>query len=834
MITRATLTLDEGFEAFRRIRSELASNPVDWNEADTRFHVIDRLLVECLGWPKDPKSFQLEKHSDGEYFDYLLGNPSSAIWEAKRTGSYFDFPADIKDATTQPLRSLFIASPQAEAAIRQVQGYCGASGVEVGVVCNGHQIVAFIAVRIGAPWISGQALIFKSLAHLEANFGTFWQCLSPDGIAEKRLISLLTLGSTRAVPSKLSASLFRFPHTRYKTELQANLRALSELLLEDVVSTEPMRARFLRDCYCETGALSRDALLSQEIIQARYAALFPLSDDAPRLEPAAGADDEFPLSRQIMTEALARRPIVLLGDVGVGKTSFLEDLMYVRAEKEFETALTIYLDLGSKAALSLDIRKFVLDDIERQLQAKYKVDLQEHNFVRGVYDLEIKRFRSSFKAKVYQSNKTKLDERLMSRLEELVNDQPEHLRRSIEHIALARKHQVIIILDNADQRKLEVQQEAFIIAQDFARNWNALVFIAVRPQTFFQSKRSGALSAYPHKVLTILPPRPELVIEKRLIFALRVAEGRVPSEMLKGVRLNIGNMSHFLRALIYSLDKNRDLKEILANITGGNIRALVEFITRFIGSPNVEAEKIVNIQRETGQYIIPLHEFSKAAILGEYSNYVQSSSLAMNVFDVATPDRREHFLALMVMAYLLAESTSKDRDGFIGTERIISELKSHAFLEDQIRGALRRLTNKRLLETTERITFEEDLLGLVGDMPEGFRATSIGVYHLRRWAGTFAYVDAMITDTSIFDTAVYDAILKDLDSYDIGHRYNRAVLFRNYLTETWTASGLRPTYFDWMTSVRAGAQTFDSVSAAVQKINSSRERQPRHRPVGRT
>lgn len=834
MSTRGTVSIDEGLEALRRLRSDLASKPVDWNEADTRFHVIDRLLVECLGWPRDPKSFQLEKHADGDYSDYVLGSPAAAIWEAKRTGVYFDFPADIKDAITQPLKSLFIASPDAESAIRQVQKYCSASGVEVGIVCNGHQIAAFIAVRIGAPWISGQALIFKSLEHLEANFGAFWQCLSPDGIAEKRLISLLTRGSARAIPPKLSARLFRFPHTRYKTELQANLRALSELLLEDVVSTQPMRAQFLRDCYCETGALSRDALLSQEIIQARYAALFSPSEEAPRLEPAAGADEELPLSRQIMTEALARRPIVLLGDVGVGKTSFLEDLMYVRAEREFQTALTIYIDLGSKAALSLDIRKFVLADIERQLQAKYKVDLQEHNFVRGVYDLEIKRFRGSFKAKVYQTNKAKLDERLMSTLEELVNDQPEHLRRSIEHIALARKQQVIIILDNADQRKLEVQQEAFIIAQDFAKNWNALVFIAVRPQTFFQSKRSGALSAYPHKVLTILPPRPELVIEKRLVFALRIAEGRVPSEMLKGVRLNIGNMSEFLRALIYSLDKNRDLKEILANITGGNIRALVEFITRFIGSPNVEAEKIVTIQRRTGRYLIPLHEFSKAAILGEYSHFVHSSSLAMNVFDIATPDRKEHFLTLMIIAHLLAESTSKDRDGFVRADRIISEMQTQGFVDDQIQAALRRLTNKRLIETTERITFEEDLAGLVGKMPDGFRATSIGVYHLRRWAGTFAYVDAMITDTPIFDTAIHDAIQKDIDSFDIGHRYERAVMFRNYLTETWTASGLRPAYFDWTDTVRAGEQTFDGVRGAVQQIVANRESQPRFRPVGRT
>jgi hypothetical protein len=106
-----------------------------------------------------------------------------------------------------------------------------------------------------------------------------------------------------------------------------------------------------------------------------------------------------------------------------------------------------------------------------------------------------------------------------AKIDTLINDKPEHLRRSVEHVARGRKRQIIIIIDNADQRALDVQQAAFIVSQEFSRNWNAVVFITARPQTFFQSKRAGALAAYPHKVFTILPPRPELVIEKRLIFA---------------------------------------------------------------------------------------------------------------------------------------------------------------------------------------------------------------------------------------------------------------------------------------------------------------------------
>jgi hypothetical protein len=261
----------------------------------------------------------------------------------------FRFSRGCSKKLDQSIEGIFGVSKTAEAAMRQVQGYCNSSGIEFAVVCNGHQLIAFAAVRIGQSWLKGRALCIRNLRHLDEEFPVVWQCLSPDGLAAKRLLLLLSTGSTRSIPRKLSTQLREFPSFRYKTDLQANLRAISELLLEDVISAEALRPQFYRECYCETGALSRDALVSQRILESRYAALFGAAEDAPRLEPAAKAGAEPSLSNQILTEALARRPIVLLGDVGVGKTSFLQDLIYIRAAKEFARSVYIYIDLGAKA-----------------------------------------------------------------------------------------------------------------------------------------------------------------------------------------------------------------------------------------------------------------------------------------------------------------------------------------------------------------------------------------------------------------------------------------------------------------------------------------------------
>ena len=316
-----------------------------------------------------------------------------------------------------------------------------------------------------------------------------------------------------------------------------------------------------------------------------------------------------------------------------------------------------------------------------------------------------------------------------------LNEKPTHLRRSIEHISKARKRQVIIILDNSDQRPSDIQQAAFIVAQEFASDWNAMVFISVRPQTFVQSKRAGALSAYPHRVFTIAPPRPELVIEKRLKFALNVTEGKIEHKKMRRISIDLEGLSLFLKALLVSMEQNPEIRGILANITGGNIRAVIEFVVKFIGSPNVDVDKIIRIMREDGRYLIPIHEFSKAAILGDFSNYNPDSSMAMNLFDLQYPDEREHFLALMILGFLQWSESPKDKDGFTTADDVISEMQGWGFVQRQTEGKLRRLTNRRLIESSERVTFEEDeSLDLIGDIPFAFRLTSIGVYHINNWA----------------------------------------------------------------------------------------------------
>lgn len=807
-----------GEAALKSLVDSMQGEVAAWNEADTRHRFIDVLIHDVLGW--DRAETKLERHESGEYSDYELGNPPQVVIEAKRAGVSFEIPHEGTASIVRSIRSLTSMSREFKAAFDQAASYCARRGIQIGVVATASQAVVFLGVRVdGIPVAEGKCLVFADHDIFKEHFHRLWQAISPAAVQKGELLKELTSTAPGGVPTKLSSQIAGYPSFRYSSESQQSLRLLSDLLIEDAPNTPEYRKRFLEECYCESGGLARDALLGKNILAARYAAMFPPTEHSPLLQGVSkDVNDKYGVSQEVVAEALGRRPIVIIGDVGVGKTSFIRNLIYVRAEDEMRNAIFIYIDLGNQANLGQDIKEFLVGDIERQLLEVHNVDLFEDAFVRGVYHGDLIRFERGIYGRLKESDPGKFLEKQIEFLAGLTENRVQHLQKCIQHFSKGRQKQVVICIDNADQRDLRDQQLAFLAAQEFASIWHALVLVSIRPRTYFSSKSAGStISAYPQRILTISPPRVDLVLEKRLKFSLDLAEGRLPLERLEGITLRLESIALFLRTLMHSLKTSRDLREFLSNITGGNIREALELIKGFIGSPNVDSDKIIAIMKEDSEYVIPLHEFSKAALLGEYAHYDSKSSLALNLFDVRYPDKREHFLSLIIISYLLSDAPGKSTEGFIPTKDICAEMCSFGFIVAQVEHALRKLTNKKLIETTERVTFDEGLQGLIGDMPLAFRVTTIGSYHCNRWAPTFAYMDAMLVDTPILDTNVRQQIALNIDSFDISKRLHRTRLFDDYLMKCWSEFDKPPVYFDWPSLRMTAEKTFQSVQRVVDK-----------------
>jgi GTPase SAR1 family protein len=526
-------------------------------------------------------------------------------------------------------------------------------------------------------------------------------------------------------------------------------------------------------------------------------------------EPHYGGESRFD---QRFPSGTGSRPIVVIGDIGVGKTSFFENLFESLEATEKSKTLFIHLNLGIKANLSDDIKSFVLSEVPEVLKVNYGIDIFSSDFVNSIYYRDLVDFDKSVKGQLKSIDEKEYARERINFLANKTENLGRHLQASLGHLSRGQGKQIILIMDNADQRSLSVQQEAFLIAQELAASRNLLVFIALRPSTFYSSKETGALAAYQNKVLTVAPPPADEVVQKRLIFATRVAEGKVDPASLEGIRLNLGSVVLFLKTTLRSIRNSEDIRQFLSNITGGNTRAVIELISSFFGSPNVDSKKIVSLEERYGNYKIPLHEFTKHALLGEYAYFnTNSSLLACNIFDVGMADPREHFLPSLVVALLSSNTKVTDSDGFCRGQYILTEMGCHGFVEDQVRNTLRTLAHKRLIETPHAHYREIEVPDHEFPDQFHFRATSIGIYHIRYWSGSFAFFDAVSTDTPIFDEEVRDKISKLASSFEIQARYEKTACFRKYLEDQWHISNFAVNYYDFISLINSQNYSFLSV-----------------------
>lgn len=821
MSAKVALELADGANALEILISDIESSHHDWNEAETRFRIIDRLIIECFGW--SPEEISLEKPKGRNYTDYELGNPANIIWEAKREGKTFEIPVRRSGSLIHKLSSIMMLSGDCSDALVQVNSYCLDRGVSLAVASNGHQIIAFNAIKEMSLEAPDRCIVFSSLAHLRTVFPRAWQLLSPGGVASQSLPALLQQEAMPKPPEKLSSAIPGYPQVREPSDIQRSMMDVAEMVLLNIEEQGGQTERFYRECYCESGALGQHALISKQMLNARYNSLFPDAPDAPKVNPVSAKGNKPQLTPEILAEAISNRPIALIGDVGVGKTSFLKHLMFVSAFREFQHAIYVYINLGRRGALSGSIADLVLDQIDSTLIDGYEIDIYESSFVRSVYKKDISRFERSIWGEIKETDPESYKQKLLSMLDEKQDNKSEHIRRSVNYLSKEKRKQIIIALDNADQRSHAVQQDAFIIAQNLSSEWSATVFISVRPKTFFLSKRSGTLAAYPHRIFTIAPPRIDQVIEKRLRFALSIAEGKVQLESLGSISFRLNNVASIIKVIINSIDKVDDTKIFLENITGGNIREIIQFIVQLFGNPNVDMIAAIHALEQTGEYIIPVHDFWKVALKGSYNYFDNEKALAANIYDVYSNNDREHFLIPILLAFLDYNGPHKNSEGFVDFSIILKEMQEFGYSATVVEAAARRANNKRLIEAPDRITFEEDEDGLFGLVPVAFRLNTVGAYHLKIWMTSFPYLDAMCVDTPIFRDDISDIIKDKIRSASLEDRYERAVIFRDYLTSIWSEMSKYPAYFDWESLCKDGDTTFLPVSNALVRRGKSVE-----------
>ena len=615
--------------------------------------------------------------------------------------------------------------------------------------------------------------MFPSLEDMRSGFRLLWDNASPAGIDQRTLHSAVRL-TEAAAPEPLSLHLTSYPGVKRRNDLQAGLEILGELFLEDVARLEDLRGEFLRECYASSGALSQYAEISKQILRTRYALLH--EEGGPQVTPVEARKGLSPtLTQDMLAAAASQRPIVLLGDVGVGKTTFIQRLVHVDAEELFQEAFTLYIDFGASTTLG-NLDTFVVTESIRQLLTRHGVDIEEASFVEAVHHGALNRFDKGVVGRLRDIDPIAYQRERVSFLQQSVNDRAGHLKASLEHLRANWRRQIVIFLDNIDQRSSENQEQVFLIANELAQTWPATVFVSLRPETFYRSSRSGTLSGYQSRVFTIAPPRTDIMLQKRTDFAIhQLKESRRLGSFPAGVTVDSESLTAFLEMLADNFRSNRDLLSLIDNIAGGNMRLALRFVTDFIGSGHIDTAKILEIYNARDSYRIPLHEFLRALLFGDGVYYDPEASPIANLFNITQPDGREHFLLPLLLSQVQTLGERVGEDGYVTADDLYSFAQHLGFNVDQIAASLEHAVLTRLLDVAPRYSRDRPRLH--------YRITTVGAYITRILLAYFAYVDAVIVDTPIVDEQ-YRGLISDI--HTLPERLARSEYFRLYLDRQWT------------------------------------------------
>lgn len=157
-----------------------------------------------------------------------------------------------------------------------------------------------------------------------------------------------------------------------------------------------------------------------------------------------------------------------------------------------------------------------------------------------------------------------------------------------------------------------------------------------------------------------------------------------------------------------------------------------------------------------------------------------------NLFDISTPDGREHFLLGNLVGFIERNATAAGQQGYVDAGMVYEFAQGLGFSPAQVNSAIQRATDKKLIEPSPAFLEKAEAVA--------FRITTIGAYTIRELCKYFAYVDAMVVDTPIVDGKVR-ASIGEID--DIDRRLERGIRFLDYLDLQWQAVGHKNITWDW-------------------------------------
>ncbi|WP_282060594.1 hypothetical protein [Roseobacter litoralis] len=757
----------------------------DANEAETRLKLIDRIIFEVLGWGHDDASVEERVSEDGNttFSDYVLRTGfSSLVIEAKRSGRSDLVVADKRKA----LLNRKLVSGDTGDAIIQARDYGRKLAIPFAVVTNGDQWVIFPATRTDeVPFEKSSAIVFPDIQSvLERDFSDFYDLLSREAVIGGSLETELLGRIEDQTDGRRLNQYFTTGFSKLSRNSIFHLieNEISTAFSEDIISSDP---DLFAKAYVETPERLRyDKRIGMHLSKRQNVA------------PKAPHKAMSPQGRRAISGAIERaadsvRPLALLvlGQVGAGKTTFITHIKTVRERDRFEPRADrpyphwIYVDcrkLGQTESPSDFIASVMFEHLTNdEFLSSYE------RCVKFAYKKEIEAMqRGPLSLLAFDENEQK------RQIAEFLTEDYEAKKPYLERVFTyaAKNSAVFLVIDNVDQFDDPKRQEIiFGDAIAVAQRLGLCLVLAMRDATYVENRAKPIFDAFDFDPVQVEAPDVKAVLARRFAVAKELLRDK-PSEFTaeNGARMHLDDTS-MLIDLISSSVLDSTVGSAISVLSTGDIRLCLRMTREFLRNGYTATGRAVDIFQRTGKYRLPAHEAMRAIMLGSQPVYSEEFSPVANPFDAKLDLSKTQMLRLFVLSAIVRKCSSRKVSSISG-EEIRSALLEMGYSPDITLKILQGMCAARYIFTTAhgKPSFEANYL-----------PSRLGGHALRVLMTEFVFLENVIMDTFIDDDDTWSdlkAITSEIYSERaptkrIIKRIERVERFYEYLTQLY--SGLR-------------------------------------------
>lgn len=722
--------------------------PLDGTEADTRALIIDPLL-RCLGWGiGDVKREPYAGWTDARGFiDYLLmqdGKPMMVL-EAKKTGRSFSLPQKLTNQRVTSYKKVrATASPSLIEALDQCLQYAQHTGAIYACATNGTDWIFFKPAHSFRALPDARVIVFSGLEQIVKRIDEFCELLGYASIQEGHAEKLL-LGRELKRPLFAMRLQDAFPyHEDPSLEEEEYSNILDQFLahyVEELTSEDDFE-----QCYCPV----RTNKATIKTIEALVSARVDVAEEIARTK-AEGFNDSV-LAKPIFPEIPSGRTVVLHGEVGVGKSSFLRHCeLLLRRSGKLQQAVWARVNL-----LPFQDRPFSADDRDEMLQlicqeilaevAKVtesmsgSFDPDEWGHLRDIYNFEVRRFQ---KARYPHSDDS--DAEYVENARKFVwdlsqKDPQDHLVRVIKWLTLNCKLPVIVALDNSDQLGLEFQEFLYKLSEKLKSTTSAVVILVMRTEALAShSIREHSIASVKEQFLVQKAPL-ATVLEKRFNRILTRLPDAYPATSQKVARDRI---SVLVETIGYEADIGSSAFQVVQAAGNGSLRDNLKAVSAIFRSSPKAMDKLVVDQYAKGRARLSLAMALRALMKDDLAN-ADGNKLLPNIFAVDSQLTMPYSLGLRILQQIRSKgarvnyqlSSLLNDFSIAGVDRVIVE------------RTVQRLRYDRFLAVTHMLA---DMRG--EDIP---KVSRLGEVLLDIVLDEMSYVSRSAFETYIYERDVYN------------------------------------------------------------------------------